>query len=271
MSEIQISVIIPSYKPQCYLWECLDSLERQTLEKHSFEVILILNGCDQPYSKDIRNYINKSTLNFKFIQLDQGGVSNARNKGLEIASGKYVTFIDDDDYISTCYLERMLQSADGKSLVLTDANAFIDGTTDIIETYGPHAAFKKCAAINDQSLLHARSILNGPCMKLLHRSFIQDAKFDTKFANGEDELFVFEISKNFKCIKYAQSDAIYYRRLRQNSALVNNNSRKYLLKNVLNLIIALSNRYFKNPFRYNLLFFLSRLIAQFKCIIIYWK
>ena len=46
---MDISVIIPTYRPQAYLWECLDSLNRQTLSKSSFEVVLVLNGEQAPY------------------------------------------------------------------------------------------------------------------------------------------------------------------------------------------------------------------------------
>ena len=55
---MKISVIIPTYKPKEYLWECLDSLYNQTLSKQDFEVLLVLNGCDEPYKSNIRKYIN---------------------------------------------------------------------------------------------------------------------------------------------------------------------------------------------------------------------
>ena len=85
---MKISVIIPTYKPQEYLWKCLDSLDRQTLSNDNFEVILVLNGCKEPYYSQIKNYIAKrNDLNIIFIQTDEGGVSNARNKGLDIAKG----------------------------------------------------------------------------------------------------------------------------------------------------------------------------------------
>ena len=53
---MKISVIIPSYKPQEYLWQCLDSLCSQTFPKEDFELILVLNGCKEPYYEQIKAY-----------------------------------------------------------------------------------------------------------------------------------------------------------------------------------------------------------------------
>ena len=107
---MEISVIIPTYKPQDYLWRCLDSLDGQTLAKDKFEVILVLNGCKEPYDGEIKNYaVNHSQLPLDYIQTDKGGVSNARNIGIDAANGDYITFIDDDDYVSPRYLEALLE------------------------------------------------------------------------------------------------------------------------------------------------------------------
>ena len=81
---IHISVIIPTYKPQAYLWECLDSMVAQTFPKEEFEVILVLNGCSEPYKRDIEQYISPKmgSMHVQFIHTEEGGVSNARNMGI---------------------------------------------------------------------------------------------------------------------------------------------------------------------------------------------
>ena len=109
---MKVSVIIPTYKPQAYIWECLDSIKNQTFPKEDFEVILVLNGCNEPYYSQIKEYIDNNLVdyNVNFIQTDQGGVSNARNIALDAAKGEYVTFIDDDDYISPKYLEELYKA-----------------------------------------------------------------------------------------------------------------------------------------------------------------
>ena len=72
---IKISVIIPSYKPQDYLWQCLDSICNQTFPKQDYEVILVLNGCNEPYNSQIKQYIGKHPdVGWNYIQTDNPGV-----------------------------------------------------------------------------------------------------------------------------------------------------------------------------------------------------
>lgn len=59
---MKISVIIPTYKPKAYLWECLDSLVAQTFAKKDFEVLLVLNGCLEPYRSEIEHILKKINI-----------------------------------------------------------------------------------------------------------------------------------------------------------------------------------------------------------------
>ena len=81
---MKISVIVPTYKPQAYLWECLN----QTFPKTEYELILVLNGCNEPYNAQIKDWLAKhSDLQVQYIQTDEAGVSNARNMALDVARG----------------------------------------------------------------------------------------------------------------------------------------------------------------------------------------
>ena len=101
MSLYKVSVIIPSYKPRNYIWDCLDSLKLQTLPKEDYEIILVLNGCSEPWKGEIESFIDRNMIGFniKLIQTDVPGVSNARNLGIDSAKGEYISFIDDDDFV----------------------------------------------------------------------------------------------------------------------------------------------------------------------------
>lgn len=124
---LDISVIIPSFKPQSYLYECLKSLKGQTFDHKRFEIIIILNGCKEPFYSDIQEYIkhNLSDLNINFIQTDTPGVSNARNIGLDNAKGEYICFIDDDDAVSSDYLKGLLEKANENTIVTSNISSFI--------------------------------------------------------------------------------------------------------------------------------------------------
>ena len=263
---MDISVIIPTYKPKDYLWTCLDSLNKQTLNKGQFEVLLILNGCDEPYRSQISEYIsnNLNGLTIRLIQTSTSGVSNARNIGIEQSAGSYIAFIDDDDYVSPTFLQDMLDKAKPGSVVLSNSISFIDGSDQFDENYSIRKTYESLSARRNIDLLHASAMVNGPCMKLLDSSFIQGVGFNTSFTNGEDSLFMFEISKNFKRIVLASPSAIYYRRIRENSATTNQKPLSYTIANNIRLIIAYSKCAIRHPFSYNIPFYFSRVLAGVK-------
>ena len=93
-----LSVIIPVYNAEKTLHFCLDSVKNQTYG--DYEVILVDDGSSDR-SLQICNDYMKNDYRFKVIHKENGGVSSARNQGLDMASGKYVMFIDCDDYIKT--------------------------------------------------------------------------------------------------------------------------------------------------------------------------
>ena len=98
---MEVSVIIPTYKPGEYISECLNSLEEQDFPVSDYEVIIVLNGCDMPYRSMLQDIItDKGYVNVRLIQTDVPGVSNARNVGVDNAKGKYLLFIDDDDWVA---------------------------------------------------------------------------------------------------------------------------------------------------------------------------
>ena len=192
---MDISVIIPTYKPKEYIKDCLTSLANQTLSKSYFEIIIILNGCNEPYYSFINKIINTlpEDINILFEQTDTPGVSNARNVGLDIAKGEFICFIDDDDYVSNTYLEQLLLHASKDVISLCKPLAFADGTTDY-RPYGITKDYEKWAAYTQTSYIKARRFFNGPVYKLIHKSIIGNRRFNINFKNGEDSLFMFLIS-----------------------------------------------------------------------------
>lgn len=256
---MDISVIIPSYKPKEYIWECLDSLARQTLSKDRYEVIIVLNGCDSPWSDRIKKYIASNNLenNFIFIQTDRAGVSNARNLALDHACGEYITFVDDDDYLSANYLGSLLALASKDTISLSYTLAFHDGQKD----FSPIKSMTANLKLPHDKKFHfvkGRNYFGGPCRKLIHRDIIWTRRFDTSFSNGEDTIFMCLISDRFHHVSFADESTIYYRRLRSESANFNLNSRQRA-KNSCRLVWALIKIYFSNPFHYNIIFFASKI------------
>ena len=263
---MKISVILPTYKPGKYLRECLDSLAAQTLDKNDYEVIVVLNGCGEPWMSEINEYItgSGSGVMFHLIHTDDGGVSNARNIGIEKATGEYVTFIDDDDYVSAHYLESMLCKAAPDTVVLSDSRAFVDGTGRWKDSYTPHRTYMRCAPEKDQNLIHARAIFNGSWMKLLPKEMLRDGRFDKTLSVGEDDLFMFQCSRKIKKIEYASPEAIYYRRYRASSLTTEQRSAIFWLRHTVKHIGKYVVSWSRHPFSYNFIFFINRILANIR-------
>lgn len=237
---MKISVIVPTYKPQGYLCECLDSIYNQTFPKSDYELVLVLNGCNEPYNTQILDWLsNHPDLHVQYFQTDEGGVSNARNIALDNVKGEYVTFIDDDDFISPVFLEELYKEASSTNNIvsLCYPYAFKDGNIDKQIHYTVTDAYYYCIEnkCNNLSTI-ARKYFSGPCMKLIPMNIIGNRRYDKRFRIGEDSLFMFLISNKIKNIVLTSPKAIYYRRYRDTSASFINRSIKEQIINNLRLI-----------------------------------
>ena len=264
---MKISVIVPTYKPQAYLWECLDSIYKQTLPKDDYELILVLNGCKDPYDSQIKNWlVAHNEMQVQYFQTDLSGVSNARNIALDNAKGEYITFIDDDDFISPSYLEELYEKASPDTVSLCYPYAFNDGEPEKQLEYRITDAYEYCIKHGCNNLSsRARKFFSAPWMKLIPMSFIQDRRFDVRFKNGEDCLFMFLISDKIKSVSFTSREAIYYRRIRSDSA----ESSKRSVSNRFMNDVKLSKEYaiLYRGGGYSTYFFAARLLAIIRDIL----
>ena len=266
----RISVIIPSYKPDKYIDDCLRSLAIQTISKDSYEVIVILNGCNEPWKTRIEDLLSKFKSDYglcsELLMTDFGNVSNARNMGIDKAKGEYICFIDDDDYVSEAYLELLLTKADKETVPLCRPISFMDGTNER-QPYSIADEYARRSSYGRQPFFKAKKYFQGPCMKMIHRDIIGDRRFDIRFSNGEDSMFMFLISDRIRWIDFAGPDAVYYRRIRGGSAQSAMKDRKKRYQAAWNKMRMFSKYYFSAPFRYNFLFYITRMLAGIKTII----
>ncbi|WP_394405155.1 glycosyltransferase family 2 protein [Streptococcus sp. 20-1249] len=117
--EEKVSIIIPVYNVEKYLERCLTSVINQTYQH--LEIILINDGSTDQSGK-ICNEFAQHDNRIKVINKDNGGLSSARNAGLAIYSGKYITFIDSDDWVSPDYIEYMLSYMYSEKVDLVQCN-----------------------------------------------------------------------------------------------------------------------------------------------------
>ncbi len=267
-SQLPISVIIPSFKPRAYIYECLESLRMQTISQKDFEIILILNGCAEPYESELRAYAKRfeKIITLKIIQTDVKGVSNARNIGLDHAKGKYISFIDDDDFVSPQYLEELYTVAQTGVVPVSYIIAFSDGKNEA-QPYFVTDLYEEKETKGICKIMELRGYMSIAYCKILERKLIGRKRFNVHFDNGEDVLFMATISNRIDRMQLVPRSAVYYRRLRQDSAVTQHMSSFTRTKNSLFLSLAYVGVYLSNPFSYNPIFFGTRILAALRGII----
>lgn len=260
----KISVIIPTYRPDTYIFKCLESLLNQTLPKNQFEIIVVLNGDREPYERQLLEFIERNDeQTIRILYSEEKGVSNARNKGIEASKGQYVVFVDDDDWVSFNYLENLSSQADSNTIVLSNVVA-VDENRKTPTQYFMSDAYAKNKGKENASLFDVRSYFSAPWGKIIPREIIGKDRFFPDFSLGEDSLFMFSISHKTKNIRLTSEDTVYYLWLRKNSASRSHYSYLFRVKLAMRTAWRYTTIFLRNPFSYNFPFYLSRIVATFR-------
>lgn len=205
-----LSVIIPIYNTP------LDKLERGflsvlSLEGCSFEVLLIDDGSQTSVGDFCKDFADKHPA-FRYIYKENGGVSSARNLGLDQAQGRYVTFMDADDTLLGGPLVRCLPESDGPDMIVFDMGLSQRGSNTVW-----HAFNLPGGSITRQQFLYqlfTSSSISGPCAKLYKSQILQQRqiRFDTEFIAGEDWMFVCDCALQMETFYYCdQTSYLYFR------------------------------------------------------------
>lgn len=215
-----VSVIVPVYNTEKFLSACVDSVLNQTCR--DLELILVDDGsidrspqlCDEYAEQDFR---------VKVLHVENGGAAFARNRGLELAAGEYVYFLDSDDFITTDAIEKLLAKAQADDL---DVVAFDGGVVNeegqTIETglglvcrgsyngvsTGRHL-FAELKRNNDYSVHVQCHLIRRSCLGKLNLMFSE---------GGPHEDLIFTFLLYMQCERCAHlSETLFYRRFREGS------------------------------------------------------
>lgn len=110
---MEVSIIVPIYNVENYIEECVESLINQKTDV-IYEIILVNDGTKDKSREKIEKY--KELENVKIVDKENGGLSSARNAGLDVASGKYILFIDSDDFVLDDFVEKLYSYANSNEL-----------------------------------------------------------------------------------------------------------------------------------------------------------
>lgn len=263
MNQIKISVIVPTYCPGEYLTDCIESLNRQDIDPSEYEVIIVLNGPKHPYWENLNSMISHDKR-YTLLYSDEAGVSNARNKGIDAARGEYMTFMDDDDVVSAKYLSGMLAVSDSESIGVSMIRSFSNDVSRWSSNFFICKKMQHIEEYRNASLFKNRSFISYVAGKLLHRNIVGDIRFNKKFTNGEDALFMTTITKNVANIRFTDYDSCYYVRERIGSASRKKLSKIKLMRDSLKLILEYVSIYCSAPFQYSFTLFLARIPGVMK-------
>lgn len=161
----KVSVIVPVYNTEKYIKKCLDSLINQTMK--NIEIIVINDGSNDHSEEIIKEYENKYPKMLKYYKKENGGLSSARNYGVEKANGKYIAFVDSDDYIDKKIFSNLeVRMDENIDLIKYKAiKKYQDGREEKFD--GP--IFEKCSGEEAFNELYSKDILIEPAWLYLYR------------------------------------------------------------------------------------------------------
>lgn len=202
----KISVIVPVYNVDKYLDKCIGSIQQQTVK--DLDIILVDDGSTDSSSTICDKYAVEDKR-VRVIHKKNGGLSSARNAGLECALGDYVSFIDSDDYIAPDFYESMLSGSKNGRTIACSHIVRVDENGNITLRNDPHISGGEITTKDyiRELLLHFGDV--SVCSKLFPRKTIDTLRFDESRLN-EDLLFMMDLIPRFDSITFTDKIGYYY-------------------------------------------------------------
>lgn len=216
--EFLISIVIPIYNAEKYLEECLNSIKNQTYK--NFEVIMVNDGSKDDSETICMNFL-RSDSRFRYLKKENGGVSSARNVGLDNVEGDYITFIDADDWVDENYLDLLITTVkkNHSDIVVSSYKQFNNIDVFYLRAYTIQEKyllnFEKMNRDDFLTifpkLMSANVCFNNAVAKLFRKELVNNLRFDTSIKYGEDLDFYFRLYLNVDSISYVDEPTYVYR------------------------------------------------------------
>lgn len=242
----KVSVVIPVYNCAEYLETCLESLDNQTMDKDDYQIVLVNDGSTD-CSEDVCENLAWARSNVTYFSKENGGVSSARNKGMELSEGKYILFLDADDHLSeetllTVY-EFFEEHYDETDLVTYKIIPYFKG-----KKFKMHYRFRFLKEtgvydLTDPEYCYVTQTTMNICVK---NEGDNNVLFDTDLKYHEDQKYCFEILKRKMTIGYC-ADAKYWYLRHPNSATGQNSYAYYIFEDTMQMWESMFAEYEKVP------------------------
>ncbi len=227
---IKYSFIVPVYNTEKYLKKCLDSLVNQTYK--DFEIIVVNDGSTDKSSSIISKY-QKKYKNIIVIDKENEGLSMARNRGVQKSSGKYIIFVDSDDYVSNKLLEEVDKKIDDSDIlrfqIATEDEEYIK-----INEYHEEG-FESMCGYDAFKYLSSYHFVEPAWCYVIRKNYYIENKFSFKKGVYHEDfgLIPYVI---YKARKVKSIDFIGYYYIQRNGSIMNNNDYKKTVKKAFDML-----------------------------------
>lgn len=234
--EGKVSIIVPVYNVESYLNECIDSIINQTYG--NLEIILIDDGSTD-LSGDICDCYKEKDSRILVIHQKNQGAANAKNNGLDLATGDYISFVDSDDYISKDFIETMMKSLQQNISDIAECSFYLKYKDyDKVEYFKNDNCIYDTESYLEQYTLEWKSSLFWN--KIFKSELLDNLRFKKERRCIDDEFFTYKaILKAHKISRI--NEPFYYYRQRKSSAINNQFNNKQKAQDNLDVLIERYN------------------------------
>lgn len=169
--QTDLVVIVAAYNVEDYIAECVDSLLNQKTDYH-YQVIVVDDGSTDHTTGILKKYQQQKSQLFKLIVQENGGISCARNRGLDTVTARYVAFVDADDYVAPLFVEELLSAADK-----TNAD-IVEGS---YQTISDGQVLKQFHQKEDKAANPFKALYGYPWGKIYKSTLFATVQFPTNF------------------------------------------------------------------------------------------
>lgn len=180
---MSLSVVIPTHQAASRIRRLLISFAEQSIDPRQWEAIFVVNGIDDGTLKILESWRHKTGLNARVISTPESGAGLARNLGLANSRGKFITFVDDDDWLETRFLEVGLASCSEDTISLLPIKDEVDGSTDDCNSLN---ARRELLAGSTVPLASAPWILGFNACKFVPAALLKQWRYNETLSSGED-------------------------------------------------------------------------------------
>ena len=199
---IKVSVIVPVYNVEKYIRQCLESIINQTYK--NLEIIVVNDGTKDNSMKIVEEYLSDERI--KVINKENGGIASARNRGIDEATGEYISFVDSDDWLELNTYEKLVEIIVDEDIIVFNYNRVDDETQKILKKN--YINMKEILKLSQEYTYLYSELEDMCCIKLYRTEYIKKNNF--KFLEILHEDFWWKVETTYRTSKIKGVNEAFY-------------------------------------------------------------